>query len=62
MARDDHIDRTALTFVVVVLIFLLTLGYVIFPRHDAPPGVSPSVSGGGPSAPGPTPAAGQEKK
>jgi hypothetical protein len=62
MARDDHIDRTALTFVVVVLIFLLTLGYVIFPRHDAAPGVPPSMSGGAPSVPGPAPAAAPEKK
>ena len=62
MARDDRIDRTALTFVVVMLIFILTLGYVIFPRHDAPSGSSPSMSGSGPSSPGTNPAAAPQKK
>ena len=62
MARDDRIDRTALTFVVVMLIFILTLGYVIFPRHDAPSSSSPSMSGSGPSSPGTNPAAAPQKK
>jgi hypothetical protein len=44
MARDDHIDRTALTFVVLAAIFLLVLGYTIFPRHEEG-GASPSSSG-----------------
>ncbi|HJZ44150.1 MAG TPA: hypothetical protein VJ233_10540 [Hyphomicrobiaceae bacterium] len=50
MAHDDRIDRTALTFVVVMTIFILTLAYVIFPRHDAPSGSSPSMSGTSPAA------------
>ncbi len=46
MARDDSIDRTALTFVVLATIFILVLAYTIFPRQEAP-----SASGGGQSAP-----------
>ena len=61
MAQDDHIDRTALTFVVVMLIFLVALGYTIFPRHDGS-SASPDVSGSGPSSPGTNPAATPQKK
>ena len=52
MAHDDHIDKTALTFVIVMAIFVATLAYVIFPRHDAPYSA--------PSAP--SPAAAPQKK
>jgi hypothetical protein len=61
MAHDDRIDRTALTFVVLTLIFLVTLGYVIFPRHDAP-SAPPSMSGSGPSSPGTNPTQTPQKK
>ncbi len=62
MARDDRIDRTALVFVTVMLIFLFTLGYVIFPRHDAPTTASPGTSGSGPSSPGTNPTTPPQKK
>jgi len=45
MARDEHIDRTALTFVVLATIFILVLAYTIFPRQEAP------ASGSGQSSP-----------
>jgi hypothetical protein len=46
MARDDHIDRTALAFVIVMTVFVVTLAYIIFPRHEAPYS-PPSMSGSG---------------
>jgi hypothetical protein len=61
VAHDDHIDKTALAFVIVMTIFVATLAYVIFPRHDAPYS-PPSMSGSGPSAPGTSPAAAPQKK
>ena len=51
MAHDDHadhVDKTALTFVIVMTIFIAVLAYTIFPRHEAPT----SAGGSGPSASG----------
>ena len=64
MAQDhpaDHLDKTALTFVILMAIFIAALAYTIFPHHDAPT-ASPSASGSGPSAPGTNPAATPQKK
>jgi len=49
--RDDHIDRTALTFVVLAAIFLFALAFTIFPRHEE----------GGATSPATAPAAAQKK-
>jgi hypothetical protein len=62
MARDDHIDRTALTFVVIMAIFVATLAYIIFPRHEVPSAPPSSMSGSGPSSPVTNPAATPQKK
>jgi hypothetical protein len=52
--RDDRIDRTALTFVVLVAIFLFALAYTIFPRHEEG-GASAPASSSAPSSSAPSP-------
>ena len=61
MTRDEHIDKTALTFVIIMAIFVVALAYTIFPRHEAPT-AAPAASGSGPSAPGTNPATTPQKK
>ena len=55
--QPEPIDTPFLSFVVVVFVCLVALGYVLFPRHDSAaaigPGATatPNTGGGGPGAP-----------
>jgi hypothetical protein len=48
--RDDHIDRTALIFVVLVAIFIFALAYTIFPRHEEGGASAPASGSATPAA------------
>ncbi len=48
MAHADHVDKTALTFVIVMTIFIAVLAYTIFPRHEAPTAPPSAAAAGRP--------------